>query len=112
MNTKPKQGDTLHLDVTKVSKEPISQPVTVSKVGIKSFCVDNGDMPYNNKTLLYTNKRYPQCNRQLYRTEQEIHDMHQLVYLRGVIYHEVMQNRHLLSLDQLQRISNILNENK
>lgn len=112
MSNKPKQGDTLYLDVTAVSKEPKSKPVTVSKEGRVYFSVDGKDIPFSNKSLLYEAKSFPYNKVQLYRTEQEIHDMHQLVYLRGVIYHEVMQNRHLLKLDQLQRISNILNEKK
>ena len=109
MNIKPKQGDTLYLDVTKVSKEPIAQQVTVTKVGTKYFYVDN-DMGkgYNNQTLMHIGYR----NVQLYRTEQEIHDMHRKVYLRGVIYFDICHRRHLLDLDQLQRISNILNEKK
>lgn len=109
MSNKPKQGDTLYLDVTSVSKEPKSKPVTVTKVGTKYFYVDRcSDKGYNNQTLMHRGYR----DVQLYRTEQEIHDFHQKVYLRGVIYHEVVQNRHLLDLDQLQRISNILNEKK
>lgn len=109
---KPKQGDTLYLDITKVSKEPIAQAVTVSKVGRKYLYIDGDIDPYGISDLKYTSIFSWSLNKNLYRTEQEIHDMHQLVYLRGVIYHEVMQNRHLLDLDQLQRISNILNENK
>lgn len=112
MSNKPKQGDTLYLDVTAVSKEPKSKQVTVTKVGTKYFYVDNYDKGYNNKNLLYENKKYPHCDTQLYRTEQEIHEMHTKVYLRGLIYHEITQNRHLLTLDQLQRINNILNEPK
>jgi len=112
MNIKPKQGDTLYLDVTKVSKEPKSKAVTVTKVGRRYLYIDTDVEPFDIHDLRYTSTVNCDYNLQLYRTEQEIHDMHQLVYLRGVIYHEVMQNRHKLDIDQLQRISNILNEQK
>ena len=112
MSNKPKQGDTLYLDVTAFSRDPKIKPVTVSKVGRRYFYINDDVEPYDIHDLKYTNSVNSDYNLQLYRTEQEIHDMHQRIYLRGMVYHEVMQNRHLLTLDQLQRINNILNENK
>ena len=110
MSNKPKQGDTLYLDITKVSKEPIAQPVTVAKVGRKYFYVSGSTTPFCNDTLAYVDKNFSHLNEFLYRTQQEIHDMHQRIYLRGVISIGIQYKSHLLSLDQLQRISNILNE--
>lgn len=112
MSNKPKQGDTLYLDVTAFSKNSKTKAVTVNKVGRRYFYIDTDVEPFDIHDLRYTSKVNCDYNLQLYRTEQEIHDMHQKVYLRGAIYHEVLQNRHLLDLDQLQRISNILNEQK
>lgn len=114
MSKKLEVGDVLYRENKSRHREftGISE-VTVTKVGNKYFYVNNGRDPYAIETLDYTCKKYSQFNEQLYRTEQEIHDKNKKMELTRVLQDLFGGYRSpKLTLDQITRIHNILNEPK
>jgi len=86
-------------------------PVTVAKIGRKYFYVDNDDRGYGVDDLLYKSKEYSQANRQLYISQQDIHDKNEVSRLSFELRNKFGNyNSPNLSLAQLRLIHNIINE--